>query len=80
MRVLTQSVDYKQPSIRHTHTHTGDPSSLNASPVAQSFSSNSLLSLETVLSLFNTTWSTQSLVFFFFHLLLAIYRYKLVTP
>ncbi|VUZ53375.1 unnamed protein product [Hymenolepis diminuta] len=49
MRVLTQIVDYKWPSIRHTHRgHTGDPSSSNASPVAQSFSSNSLFSLETL--------------------------------
>ncbi|VUZ45822.1 unnamed protein product [Hymenolepis diminuta] len=32
-----------------THTHTpGNPSSSNASPVAQSFSSNSLFSLETL--------------------------------
>ncbi|VUZ41824.1 unnamed protein product [Hymenolepis diminuta] len=35
-------VDYKQPSIRHTHTP-GNLSSSNASPVAQSFS-NSLYS------------------------------------
>ncbi|VUZ39900.1 unnamed protein product, partial [Hymenolepis diminuta] len=63
-----------------THTHTEDPTSSNASPVAQSFSSNSLFSLETLYrALFNTTWSAQSLVFFFFHLLLVIHRYKLVT-
>ncbi|VUZ45490.1 unnamed protein product [Hymenolepis diminuta] len=37
------------PLDTHMHTHQGDPSSSNTSPVAQSFSSNSLFSLETLL-------------------------------
>ncbi|VUZ39844.1 unnamed protein product [Hymenolepis diminuta] len=48
MRVLTRSVGYKQPSMRHTDTP-GNPSSPGASLVVQS--SISLFFLETVLSL-----------------------------